>query len=470
MSGTVLENIALFAGGLVLARTLGVEQYGLISLLIGITSIGVLASDIGLSTLITRESASIGVEALNGVGLSTLLHHQMCLWGTGFLAAIACALAAAVLGGGPGGVSVAPVVGIWILCIAINRSFAGLFNGLGKMNLSFGASLLVEPSKLGVVIILAAMHTLSASAVTLCWTGAYLFATLCVVLLALFFFRNKVSALRITVPSVTQLREMVCKGFPLFLPLVGTAGATTISIVLLSTMANKAQVAFFSSATTIASISFLVLIPLSQSLLASFSGRFAVARAVDPAEIKLLMHLLAFFCSAVAIGVVVLRDPLVHLTYGLAFAPAATVLGFLIIANSFESFRFLFDPLLQSARKGGVVSVIEALRFLLLIPTVAWASHKGGAVGAAIAMAAISALCLLLRLLAIRKNFGVHGLGFGLRLVAWAGAVLTVWQLGLPPWYVALTGIALSWAFVLYEVEDLMSILHGVKMMRGHNG
>lgn len=417
LSGQLAAKLLDMAVYLVLARQLGVREFGAFTYAASFTLLFNVATDLGLTTVFTREAARTPGAA------RTLLWRALSVKLT--LAPLTLALvlgAAAMAQTSPGTLALMALLTTAMLL----GSTAGLFEGLlraagqpGRVGLSLAAGSLTGLAVVGVGLVTGFSVWLAACAQLAAQT-AHLIA-------ALGSARRLVAAPDAPASPPSALpsrRALVREALPLALSWVFIALYFRIDAVMLHAMQDERAVGLYGGIYRIFE-AFAMLTVGFRSVLFP-----VLARAADgPAEglavlCRKSLRLQFLFTIAVAVTFGFLGRPILTLVLGAPYAEAAGGLAILIWAlpGSFMADTLLHVLIAQRRQSAGTWAVgatalLNVLLNLVLIPRASYA-------GAAFATVVSEAACFALLYAWVAR--GVPGVGFA--RVAWrplvAGAVL----------------------------------------------
>lgn len=146
-----------FAFGVVAARLLGVERFGVVSVLLGFVNVGVVFALLGHETLATREVAALRRSGLKNEGAAAMAYSRSAarqVWLAGVVALAAVLLVLTFLPiGQQAGVEFLPLI-LLIPLVARTRLSQGLIRGAHRASLSLVPDGIVRP---GLAIVALAM-------------------------------------------------------------------------------------------------------------------------------------------------------------------------------------------------------------------------------------------------------------------------------------------------------------------------
>ncbi len=454
----------MFVSNMLIARTLGVEDFGIVSFLLGIVNVTIVAIDFGLSTAATKRIAEERGRGSNDIKLRTLIRsfqRTICLTGIAGAVACGCLVAFAPLSLLEGfKIADSWLLGLWVLVPTITKGIIAVFNGFEDMRFTLIGLLMLEPLKLAMLLVLLFSGAMTLQALFLIWGWTLLFALIIIVLIGRRFLDKRVG----TIPSrpwrFSDITGRLHESIAYLMPFIGITIMPGLVALILGIVSTKTEIAWFAASASLASMSFLVLEPVAKTLLSAFTHRFARSgQAIAPSEGAQLLRMLSLVNVCVLLGYLLFGSLIIRWTYGGEFELAISVVMILAAVNFFESFRLGVDPLLFSINAVSMVSRIELVRYAIMLPFIIGLGWRYGALGAAIGALLASMVCNVIRMYVLQTRLDIPGMEFALRFVVLVGAVLAGWQLGVSPLGVASAALLLGRGLGLYRLADLQVVL-----------
>jgi len=466
LAGIGLANVARFSANVVLARQFRVEVYGAISFLIGVVNMIVFIADLGLFTAMTKQVAEKRGSDLIGVTTRSFLQA---IWLSGLVGTLVCGGIIATLSPSLlGGMNVPGVwlMGGWVLTPLVVRSFIALYTGFENMRFALFNYFLEEPLKLMTLFLLLFMNKLTPQHLVWVWTLTSFLTIIAVVAVGQHFLAIRVEGIAYRLFQWSEIMKRLQEGMLYFLPFIGRTMMPPIVTVILGMFASHTETAWFAAAVSLSSAVSLILGPISNALLPAFTTRYAqTGQAITPSEGGQLLRMLAIFNVFVLLGFVIAGTYIIQLAYGEEYKLAIGILLLLAAANFFESFRLGIDPLLNSINAALTVSLIEVVRFMIMLPSVIGLGWRFGAIGAASGVLIASLICNIIRLLTIRKLLNIPKTGIlSLRYIIWVGSALFGWHLQISSLLLLPLMVSLGWLLKMYQPNDVLIML---RLLRG---
>lgn len=376
-----------FAFGIVAARLLGIESFGVVSVLLGFVNVGVVVSLLGHETLATREVASLGRTA--GVtGESAVAAYSRSaarqVWLTGCVVLVAVALIVIFLPSGQqAGVEFLPLL-LLIPLIARTRLSQGLIRGAHRASLSLVPDGIVRP---GLAIVALAALVYAGSEI------GYAFATVmiacAVVGLAVgrAWERHALAALPQAKPNAAAVGAVAEGGrhfsTPIFVSSVLAVLVSQIALISTGLLSTSADAGLYAAAERFSLAAALI----GQAVYLAVASRFAALYAHG--ETDQLRALIRKVTRSVAGATLVIclvfglaAGPLLAL-YGHGFASAIPVLQVLLVSVLCNAFAGPTGQVLLMTRHEGdhlkamfASLLVQAMLIAALVP-------EHGVVGAA---------------------------------------------------------------------------------------
>jgi O-antigen/teichoic acid export membrane protein len=403
--GGVVSNLCLIGSNLLLANLMSPSDYGMVVLVVSINSIVLHLSDLGVSTGTTKFLAEYlsrrtqrDVESL--IGLSFRITLISALISMALLYFLSDLLATYVFKK-----EVSPYVKIsvlWILPYAWMRIITAIFYGFQEMKATFWASLVREPLRIFSLIILIGFG-LTVERVMVSWTIAIILVGMIFTWLLRRFFKSR--EIRWTYHSKGR-NDLIRYSLYLFLPYLGTWILPLVTNALIGRFGQLEEVSYFAASLSLASISYLVFLPLSNALMPAVSGALG-SQEIGPVSRSLIKYvgMTSFFVLAV---LCFWGDHLLKVLYGLSYLSAYPILVLLAFSVFFDSFTIISDPLLKGSQYARLTTVLEVTRIGLLLILGTLLIFLYGAKGAGITFLVLYAGSGVWKLYFVEKYFSLH--------------------------------------------------------------
>jgi O-antigen/teichoic acid export membrane protein len=450
------SSLGLFGIDVLLNRLLGdAAQFGLITYVVGLISIPLYLSDLGLSRALPAAIASAVArgetrEANRAFGNALVLQ----IAAAGVLAAGVVAASyrlpevveavRGVFGLDAGSVTVpeyvAPwcrVLVVWMVAMSIVRLLSGVFDGYQKMRYSFVAALLREPVRMVCIAAVGLWFVFGTGAAILVLAMSSVVALGLNVVLFRFFQRANPDC-RFAFYRVGCAR-MFRESLYFYLPLVGLWIFPELVKVMAGTLDSPETVGRVTVCLRLSTLAFVVLGALPRAMLPAFSGKAHDVVVLRASFLGLLKY--AGLANFVVFAVMASGGPyLVRAIFGAAYAvqDIQAVMVLVSLGSFLEIYRLLTEPVLQAtghARAAGVVEVVRVAAFvglgMVLIP-------RWPLMGVVAAFVVVNFLAWLLRFVYTHRLIvhvpwfamvAIAGFASGAAALALAGWTLLFWLL-----------------------------------------
>jgi O-antigen/teichoic acid export membrane protein len=425
------------------------SDYGMVVLVVSINSIVLYLSDLGISTGTTKflaEYLSRGTErdVESAIGLSfrfTLI--------SAIISMVLLYFSSDLLANHVFKKEVNPYVKIsilWIRPYAWMRTITAIFYGFQEMKTTFWASLVREPLKMFSLIILIGFG-LTVKRVMVSWTVAIILVGIIFTWLLYRFFKSR--GIRWAYHSGGR-KELIRYSLYLFLPYLGTWMLPSVTNALIGRFGPLKEVSYFAASFSLASVSYFLLVPLSNALMPAVSGALG-SQEIGPVSRSLLKYVgitnffvLSVFCFW--------GDRLLKVLYGSSYLSAYPILVLLAFSVFFDGFTTISDPLLKGSRYARITTVLEVVRIGLLLTLGTLLIFLYSAKGAAITFLILYAASGVWKLYFVEKYFNLHCWMTFLTCMSWV-LLLFVSLLFRIPFIVFLLALV-----ILFRIERVLSV------------
>ena len=371
LKGSLITSGSLFAMNLILARTFTPLDIGLIFIVISITGIFMVIAELGIPQAVTiKLSERISREAsYRGPGdVSSIIFSSYIL---GIIITILFVLGLFFISDFiPLIISNIDVQGalkissLWILMSIVLKISQGVFNGFQKMKYSFFLNICVEPLKF-LVVIFAFLFGLNWRGVIWGLTFSYLLAFLiCIAFLFIFLTKEKIA---LDAKATQCKREIFIQGLLLCSPILGSF-LIPYTLNLILARYGVGEVSYFALSLSLTSIYFVIFNAFSLAFLP------AVTQLMVQKDKERLTNIVMVGVKYIGLGgfgillvFYFFSDFLLGIIFGTQYIKAQQVLKLLAFSVFFDIFRTIYDPLLMGTRHGGVVTIIEWIKFGMVI-------------------------------------------------------------------------------------------------------
>jgi O-antigen/teichoic acid export membrane protein len=374
------------------ARYLGAGGFGVLSFAIAIVGLFAIFSDIGLSTLITREVARDKTLANKYVDNVVALKVLLVVLTFGLIA-----LVINILGYPWQTIEIVYIIGLSMVFNAFTGTFNSIFQAFEKMEYTAIGGILNSALLLG-------------GALFVIWRGYGLVSFAIVYLLGsatVLLYSFVISIRRFVIPRLKiELhfwRSLVVSAIPFSLIGVFAIIYMQIDIVMLSKMQGNEVVGWYSASYQL--IRVLAFIPafFMAAVFPVFSKLYYSSKNALMFGYKKSCGYLFIVAFPIAVGTMLLADRIILLIFGSEYAPAIIALQILIWVAVFSFVNWVFATVMNSINKQGILAFIFALTAifnvflnLILIPKISY-------IGASIASVASEVLLFILAFYFVSK-------------------------------------------------------------------
>jgi len=371
LKGSIVTSGCLFIINLILSRLFPPLDLSLIFIVISITGIFMVASEMGipqaitinLSERISKGASSRGVLEINSIIISSytlgaligVILMLLLFFNSNLISSkvsnvdIACAL---------------KISSIWILTSILLKISLGVFNGFQKMKYSFFLNTFVEPLKL-LVVALALIFSFSWQNVIRGWALTYVVGCLAsLLLLVIFLHKEKVPL---------NFKDKQCKGkilrdgVFLFSPILGSFLIPYILNLVLAKY-EVSEVSYFVLSFSLTSVYFVIFNAFSLAFL-PIATQLKVQK--DEEHLRNIVVVGVKYIGLVGFGILLIfyffSGLLLGNLFGAQYIKAQQVLKILAFGVFFDVFKTIYDPLLMGTGRGGIVTIVEWVKLGIII-------------------------------------------------------------------------------------------------------
>jgi len=373
--------------------------------------------ELGLTEGTTRLVASLMGRGLEQQVPAVAWRALGILLVSGGVATAAVFLGAGRIAGLIGSPEAAPYIALaalWIVPMALVRVPTSLFEGCQQMKYSFLAAVVREPIKVVVLLALAPLGLTVALAV---W-GWFIWSVITVLLtlgLMILFLRKHGLGLRVR--GRWEGRGLLASSRYLYLPHLSACLLPVLLRLLVNRFSPTGGVGAFHNAMSLATLTMMLFLPISQALLPAFAHAHARRQSLDA-----LGHAATRFVGLVAfLGLLfysLYSAPLLAI-FGAAYQEVGLFLAMAVVGIFFDSFKTITNPLLKGAMQARAVTWIEVVRLVVTLATGIPLTLRFGPLGMVEGFVLGCFVTTVLQFFCVRHLLGVH---------CWVDAVLpTVW-------------------------------------------
>lgn len=350
ISSQIITGILGFVWTMLIARYLGVTDWGILSTALYYTNIMTMFVDLGISTYITREVSKYQETAelylRNGIPI------KICLSLISFFGLI---LLMSLMGYSEININVTIIIAISVAFNSMGSIVLGIIQAYGKMEYQ-GISIILNSSLLFFGFIIAIFLNLGLIGVALIYsissvlTIAYLYI-IC---------SKKLAKIGMEF-NIPLWKEMIKKGIPFGVTAIFTVLFYTIDGIMLSVMSGNYAVGIYSSAykiisvfTTLYSVYIAVFFPLMSKLHKEDKELLIISYEKS---IKYLLILIV----PIAIVISLYSEYIIILLFGISFKPSSSVLLILIWSLIFTFLNGASTNLLNASDRETIVTKINGI-------------------------------------------------------------------------------------------------------------
>jgi O-antigen/teichoic acid export membrane protein len=386
--GTAASTVIGALVVIVIARLLGPSGYGLYSLAFVIPPLFASASDLGLSSAITRYAASLCSENQFGRAAGMIRSVLIFTSLTGLIAFLVAYGSANQIAAWLQRSDIAVLIAVGAITILFQELFSVAYNalvGLDRMDQSAIMLVLRDLVRLIVssTLIIVGFGVLGAvSGQVFGWAAA------CTVGVVLLLASRRALKLKARVDDsevglTGDLRTMMGYSLPLYLSSLIGAGLIQYQVIVLAFYTTNAEIGNFRAAANFATLITVVATPITTALFPAFSKLDLKTR---PAELKMMFnHAVKYVTLIILPGMVLvalLSKDLVRALYGSAYRTAPAYLTLYVLLYSLASIGYLVNsPFLSGVGKTKEtlkIGLIQLAVFLPLAPALTWLFHVQG--------------------------------------------------------------------------------------------
>ncbi|MGB2976065.1 MAG: polysaccharide biosynthesis C-terminal domain-containing protein, partial [Phycisphaerae bacterium] len=350
------------------------------------------------------------------------------------LASGAAATAVVLVGAGPiaglvGSPKTAPLIALaalWIIPLAVIRVPTSVFEGFQEMKYSFLAALVREPIKVAFFLAFAAVGFTVRLAVAgwVLWSVVALGLTL-----AIFMRFLRKQGLRLTEGEPLEPPGLLASSRYLYLPFLSVCLLPVLLRILVNRFSPTGGVGTFHNAMTLAMMTMMVFLPISQALLPTLAHAHARRQSL-----KALAHTSMRFVGLVAfLGLMFysfLSAQLLTVVYGPAYREGGLFLAMAVVGIFFEAFKVVTNPLLKGAMQARAVTWIEVVRLVVTLATGIPLTMRFGPLGMMEGFVLGCLVTTVLQFFYVHRLLGIHCWTDAVLPTLWAALLCGGWMLG----------------------------------------
>jgi O-antigen/teichoic acid export membrane protein len=387
--GTAIDAVAMLVVGIVLARNLGTEQYGLYSLMMWFLSLAGLVVNLGIGEMTKRFVAeAIGQQnnsTVKGIiRLTLVIRLSAGLFASLLILGLSSYLAR--LFGGPASSSYFMLMAVVLLPYVLFVTLNGIFAGFQKYEYSAALTLMVSPLR-AVLIIIFGVVGIGVKGILTMYMGLWALA----IILGIILLKRLVPLKDLMTPSLLE-PEKRKSAIKYSLAAMGILGVDYVlwqqaEVMFLGMYRPVAEVGFYNMAykipsTAIESIPFVFGGTLLPAVSEQFGkGEMDKIRAIYRNAARYLM-MLSFPLATAGIA---LAHPIITLLYGSEYTPAIILMQIVFIPFAMRGLMQSVSSIIYGIKEPTFILKMGIILICVSIGLNLWLIPKYGAIGAAIA-------------------------------------------------------------------------------------
>jgi stage V sporulation protein B len=465
LASSMVASLAILLSNILTARSFDPANYGIITTVISVNTFFFLVADMGIATAMTKFIAE---DTQDRERISRLLPSALkltagvALVAMGLLVSTSGWLARMVFHQEIGLLLV--VSAAWIVSSLFFRVSNGVFNGFQRMEFSLVNTTLLNGLRL-LALVVAVYLGLGVSAVVVGWSFTYTAALFLMVLLLLFFLRKKGFTLRW---ASGYERRIIKYGVYLALPFLGIYLIPHLLNMIMGWLSTMENVAYMSISLSLASLSFVVLTPVSNVLLPVASEAFAGDNWQRMSTVGRLafkyLWLVSFggLCFLAFFG-----EELITFLYGTEYVAAGDVLLIMAFSAFFESAKVITDPLLNGTKYARTVTWIEILKFSLVSGLGIGLIYLSGITGAAVTILVAYSASTGLKMYQVHKRLNIDLTSIAVQFTPLVLVLALFTYFDLPVWLFAIIAGAIIVCQRMISMREVRTTLSLFTSVRG---
>ncbi|MFH1776646.1 MAG: oligosaccharide flippase family protein [Candidatus Omnitrophota bacterium] len=409
LMNTIGSGVLNFICAVLLARYLGVENYGVIIFAnyLMLFMFGIFGNDLSGVKLISQNMNNqnqLGI-ILKGVFIYHVIFALSCAFLLLLFSIVSDRFIPLNISIHMRSISIIVVVNIFI------GMFGSFWDGFQRMNWIVLTDVVPKSLKLlGFAILV--WYGLGLGQILWSWGGIYFIYTITVLpLLFRLFIKGKAVFLGVPFTTFPHKTYLV---YGMFLKIPGLTRSFVpfiISFYLGYIMVDSSKIGLYGAANGIAAIMFILVGPISRALFPSLSQLYSQNKMDLLMEISIKTY--RYFGLLIFVGVAVLifwRQNIVQWVYGSEFQGASQIFGYLCIAIFFECLKHITYVLLNATNHASVLSIVEGIGIMFILTMGVILIRQFGVFGAAVTVTisavftSILGLMLVQRLIRIKMN------------------------------------------------------------------
>jgi O-antigen/teichoic acid export membrane protein len=273
------------------------------------------------------------------------------------------------------------------------------------------------------------------------WSVAHLLAPVFLGTLLLVFLRRQDITLQW---SSGHERDILGYGVYLALPFISIYLTPSLLNMIMGWLSTTEDVASLTICLSLASLTFVILTPISSVLLPAVSKAFADKEWQHISDLGSSAFKYLWLLGFCALSLTTfLGDKLILWIYGTGYEDAPACLRIMAFATFFESVKTVTDPLLNGTTYARAVTKIEILKLFLILLLGISLIHYLGLRGAGLALLIAYSISTFLKTYHVQKILAVNLCSIMLRFIPLILALVLFAYLDWPIWLFALLAVAI---------------------------
>jgi O-antigen/teichoic acid export membrane protein len=393
------------------------------------TSVGVFflsVSELGLTEGTTRLVASLLGRGLRQQVPAVALRALAILLVAGTAAALVTFVGAdpiARLIGSPESAPYIALAALWIVPMALVRVPTSVFEGCQEMKYSSLAAAVREPLK---VVVLLALIPLGFTVRVAVWGWVVWSVVMVLLTLGLMVMFLRKQGLGLRVRGRWEGRGLLASSRYLYLPHLSACLLPVLLRLLVNRFSPTGGVGAFHNALTLATLTMMVFLPISQVLLPAFAHAHARQQSLESLArtgtrvVGLVAFLGLAFYSFFA-------GRLLAIFYGAAYQEAGLFLAMAVVGVFFDSFKTIASPLLKGAMQARAVTWIEVVRLVVTLATGVPLTMRFGPLGMMEGFVLGCLVTTVLQFFYAQQLLGIHCWADTILPAVWAAVLCGGW-------------------------------------------
>ncbi|MFC1697862.1 oligosaccharide flippase family protein [Nanoarchaeota archaeon] len=456
---TLIGNLFLFLFNVVIAHLLGAEKLGIILLVSSVLLIFTLIADIGIPFATTKMIAeyyvknklkqikSTVVSSLKLIILFSIISTVILLFASNYISNVILHENITYF---------LQIFSITIILGMLIRYANSLFHGFQDMKYSFFTNVIQQFFSFLITVIL----VITGYGVFGALLGRVIGFALAVIIGTIFsiFILKKYKITSKT--STWNGNRILSYGILMYLPFLSIFIIPSLLNIIIGGYLYAKDVALFGVSFSLVSLSFLILIPLSNVLLPTFSELNAKKDKLIKTLSTLALKYIGIISYTVAFIFVYFSAFILKIIYGNEFIDASLIVVMLAFAVFLESFKVVTDPLLNGTNLAKYVTIAETIKFIIIFGLGILFVKYYGIIGGAYAVLIAFFVSITLKLLFVNIKLKISLIDSKLINYLFLISLLAVFFiLNIPVWWTLLASIIIIILTKCVSIKEIKQIL-----------